>query len=219
MRLCLFICGLLLIVFSQVTALWAMSCSSTKPRVGVTLAFKRAIPAINNRVSQRRLARKSGQRGYHAQTIGLTESGLFAKVFTTFTLQSSNRSKKTCVTPESIRLEYGFGKTPVLIDRRYRPGSCEYRAVLAHEMAHIQIMNDKSRGYSSWVRRKITQKVGTVKPVLTKRPRRVQKKMAAQMKKMAASLINRISKSLAVAHQVIDTPESYRRTQSQCSNW
>ncbi len=181
--------------------------------------FTKAVPYVNNRVSQRRLARKSGRKGYHIQTIGLTESGLTLKVLSSFSVQTSNQSDQACVTMNAIQLEYGFGRTPVLIDRRYRPGSCEYAAIYNHEIEHIRIMNTKGQSYFYWLKQQVALQTRSIKPTLTKRPKGTQRWMAGQVKKIASGLIKQMNHNLSLAHAAIDTPANYKRTQAQCSGW
>jgi hypothetical protein len=200
--------------------LLALSCPSSPSKAVVTAKFLKANPYLNNRASPRRLARKSGRRGYHdGKTIGLTESGLSLKVLTSFSVETSNLSKQSCVTLQTIQLEYGFRKTSVLIDRRYRPDSCEYAAIYHHEAEHVRIMNRKGLSYYRWLKQQVANRVRSITPVLTRRPRRVQRYIAARVKKMAAILIGQMEKNLSAAHAVIDTSENYQRTQDLCSNW
>jgi hypothetical protein len=199
--------------------LWAMSCPSSPTKVEIVVQFIKAAPFVNNRASQRRLARKSVKRGFHSQTIGLTESRLTLKVLTSFTIGTSNRSRQSCVTLKTIRLNYGFGKTPVLIDRRYRPGSCEYAAIYNHEAEHVRIMNRKGWDYLPWIKQEIARKVKSIRPILTSRSRRTQRQIADQVKRAASVLTTQMNNSLAIAHAVIDTQENYRQTQSRCSHW
>ncbi len=198
----------------------ALTCPNTPPQPKISVRFIKAKPYLNNRASARHLKHKSKHRGLHGnKTIGLTESGLSLKVTTSFQVKSSNMSRNSCVTLDTIHIDYGFRKTMVLIDSRYRPGSCEYAAVYQHEAAHIRIMNTKGASYYNWLKQQIAKNVRSVRPVLTRRPRTAQRLLAAKVKRLAKALIKQMDDGLAAAHAIIDTPENYRRTQEQCSNW
>ncbi|MBF0194900.1 MAG: hypothetical protein HQL71_10085 [Magnetococcales bacterium] len=199
--------------------LWAVDCPTSLPQVEVTARFVKASPTVNNQVSQRRLSRKSGRRKDGSMTLGLTQSGLYIKVLSTFSVRSSKSSRKSCVSLQGVELEYGFKKTAVLIDKHYRPGSCEYGVIFKHEAQHVHIMNTKGKSYYRWIKHELAKRVSSIQQISSKRPRRAQKKIAAQVKKVAKGLVRQMNKSLSAAHAVIDTPENYRKTQELCSNW
>ncbi|MBF0447948.1 MAG: hypothetical protein HQL67_07095 [Magnetococcales bacterium] len=198
---------------------WAVECPSVVPAIEITAEFKKAVPMINNQISQGRLASKSGRAGFHAKTLGLTESRLTVRILTSYSIRYSPQSRYACVTLETVHIEYGFGQTPVLIDRRYRPGSCEYGVIYNHESGHVRIMNNRGNRYQSWVKRQVAQRVQTIRPVQTSRPKQAKEAMEKQIKAITERLAQQMNKSLAAAHAVIDTPENYKRTQSQCQNW
>jgi hypothetical protein len=199
--------------------LWAVSCPTSLPAVEVSAKFVKATPTVNNQASQRRLSRKSGRRKDGSMTLGLTQSGLYIKVLSTFSVRSSKRSRKSCVSLQGVKLEYGFKKTAVLIDKHYRPGSCEYGVIYKHEFQHVHIMNSKGRSYYPWIKSEMAKRVALIRQRLAKRPRRAQRKMASQVKKVAQGLVKQMNRSLSAAHGIIDTPQNYRRTQELCSNW
>ncbi|MGD9508119.1 MAG: hypothetical protein AB7X49_06155, partial [Geminicoccaceae bacterium] len=47
-----------------------------------------------------------------------------------------------CVAVAGIEAEVTDRELTVLIDRKYRPGSCEYQAILDHEQEHVRINAD-----------------------------------------------------------------------------
>ncbi|MBF0445517.1 MAG: hypothetical protein HQL68_07995 [Magnetococcales bacterium] len=215
--------GLLLIgLFSNMlwlSPLWAVSCPTSLPAVEVSVKFVKATPNVNNQATQRRLSRKSGRKKDGSMTLGLTQSGLYIKVLSTFSVRSSKGDDKSCVNLQGVQVEYGFKKTAVLIDKHYRPGSCEYDVIYKHEFQHVYIMNSKGKSYYPWIKHELAKRVAHIKQRISKRPRRTQRKMSAQVKKVAQGLVKQMNNSLSAAHGVIDTPENYRRTQELCSNW
>ncbi|MBF0382136.1 MAG: hypothetical protein HQL69_14020 [Magnetococcales bacterium] len=198
---------------------WGVTCPTSVQDVEVTAKFVKATPTINNQVSQRRLSRKMGRRKDGSMTLGLTQSGLYIKVLSTFLVRNSRATKISCVSLKEVQVEYGFKKTGILIDKHYRPGSCEYDVIYQHEAQHVNIMNTKGKSYYRWIKHEMAKRVAFIKQRKTKRARRAQRKIAAQVKKVAQGLVAQMNKSLSAAHAVIDTPENYRRTQELCSNW
>ncbi|MBF0358822.1 MAG: hypothetical protein HQL70_09460 [Magnetococcales bacterium] len=201
------------------TPLLAFSCKSSSVPVKISTRFVKAVPVIDNNASQRRLNKKHRSRRDSTQTIGMTESGLFIRVTTSFAIKSFRRSKKSCVALHGVKVEYGFGSTPVLIDKQFRPGSCEYRAIYDHEIEHVRIMNSKGRSYNEWIHKQMSYRLKSITQRLTTRPNQEQRRITGRVKKIAASLMRKLNNSLSVAHAYIDTPESYRKTQAKCSGW
>lgn len=208
----------MLLILFWTSPVWALGCPSSI-KTSISIHFTKAYPVINNQATQRRMVKSGKRKEHYSQTIGLTKSGLYFKAYSTFSIKSSNLSKQVCVALRDVKVEYGFGNTPVLIDRRYRPGSCEYAVIANHEGEHIAIMNSKGEGYKRWLTQKLNRQLRTITPVLTTRSRRTQRWMSAQVKKIAASLIKQMNESLAAAHGKIDTDENYRLSQARCSGW
>lgn len=197
----------------------AVACPSSAPTITLSAQFIPATPIVRDKNSSSGPSRSRKHIGLHNKTVGITQSELTLKIRNTFSLLSANHSPLTCVTLREVTIIYGFGKTPVLIDKKYRPGSCEYSTIHGHEMAHIQIMNRYGSRARRWLQRQMTLKLHTIKPVLTKNADLTQQQLAKRIEKMASTLVRRINKDISDAHREIDTPESYQRSQARCSHW
>ncbi|HIJ83224.1 MAG TPA: hypothetical protein HPQ00_03365 [Magnetococcales bacterium] len=119
----------------------------------------------------------------------------------------------------ALTLNYGFGETPVFIDQRYRPGGCPYREILAHENAHVAILDQEGKEIQRWLERKLTSLVTSIPPTPTRSPKTTQQQWMAKIDRETKPLLETLKKRLETAHARLDSPPSLAKTQKQCPKW
>lgn len=127
------------------------------------------------------------------------------------------RSGAECVALEGIEARLALEELAVLIDRRYPEDSCEYRAVLEHELEHVRISKDTLRAWEDQAEdalRKIADGWGGrwLEPAQADR-------FGQKVDETLSRLLRRINDDAAKQHARLDTRESYAATQRQCRNW
>src|SRR5690242_1706363 len=100
------------------------------------------MPALEERL-RREAAAMGRSTPTDAVTRGLTLNRVEASAGATLAMLEGPDG--TCVALQDIRAEVADRDVTVLIDGKYRPGSCEYRAVLEHEREHVRINADALR--------------------------------------------------------------------------
>ncbi len=110
----------------------------------------------------------------------------------------------------------------IYIARQYRPGSCEYAAVLEHELRHVQVEEAVVRRYSPIIRRHLQDtaaRIGTVRVDAAHKMEAAQKRLNQTVQEALDTVAQRLFADRARMQQAVDTPAEYRRVAKQCSNW
>ena len=169
------------------------------------------------------IERQQLKRGRHVskgkwKILGLTQTEF------KYTLKTSAKIKKItggsyCAYPASYDLEIGYTDFVVYIDRKYRPGTCEYQAILKHENSHIAIYKNYLKRYLPDIKRRVRTAALSVQPVVVSTPDQGTKFIQEQVQRQIRPLIERLNREADYSNARIDTPESYRKIQLLCENW
>ena len=124
-----------------------------------------------------------------------------------------------CAVPDRVSINLGYPQFTIYIDRRYRRGSCEYRAISEHEELHVAIYRQQLDRLISWVRGRMAREISRLAPVIAVSPRYGAEKIKRRLSLKLAPLIKRLQRATAVGNRGIDTRASYVRVQSRCRNW
>ncbi len=153
------------------------------------------------------------------QPLGLTVGSISARTRTAIRYRKQQHGGY-CVWLTSAQVSVGFEALTVYLDRAYAEGSCEYAAILAHEMTHVRLNREIVKKYLPQLRRVISSALRAKPSIrvlgvkrqardayllyLKRRLERTLRVMEAQRKRKNAR---------------IDTPESYRAIRDKCGNW
>lgn len=194
-------------------------CPTKDSSANATIVFEKAVPMYDNDASQDWIQRKSGKFHEGERSVGLTVGRLFWRTSMMFSVRLNKQSGRACVYLTDVGLAYGFGKTPVYIDRRYRPGSCQYKEVYRHENAHVAILNTVGYHFQPWLKKKLAASADEMQPVLSRDPKRAQAGLNAKISSFSQSLMRMMEKELEKYHSIIDSSHNYRRIQDICKKW
>jgi len=124
-----------------------------------------------------------------------------------------------CAYPASFDLDIRFSDFLVYIDRRYKRGSCEYKAVNRHEYTHVVLYRKQLERHLPNLRHQAQTAARRIKPIIVRTPNDGVKLIQKAMQDKMTPLIDSLSRDADTANARIDTPESYRKIQKQCRNW
>lgn len=124
-----------------------------------------------------------------------------------------------CATPETFEMNIGFSDFLVYIDRRYRRGTCEYRAIREHENTHVSLYRAYLARYLPELRRRADAAARRIKPARVASPEAGAKYIQDQMQSRIKPILDRISREANAANAKTDTPGSYRDVQLLCDGW
>ncbi len=125
-----------------------------------------------------------------------------------------------CVWLSRAEVSVGFETLTVYLDRAYQEGSCEYAAILAHEMTHVRLDREAVEKYLPQLRRAISKAVRakpSIRVLGVKRQARdayllyLRRRLEPTLRAMEAERQRENAR--------IDTPESYRAIGDKCVNW
>lgn len=155
-------------------------------------------------------------------TLGLTASEL--------TISAQPKSKveiqgnQICVTLESLAFKMGYEKEGlrVYIDKKYKPGSCEYEVIREHENYHVAVAQQAMLFFKPDIEDKIYEIVSNLSPQITTDKNEIEsivKKQYERILEQLKPLLTHINQTIAKKNAQIDTPESYEKTRALCKNW
>ena len=127
-----------------------------------------------------------------------------------------------CIQISRMKIDIGYETLDVYIDKKYKPGTCEYEVVKEHENYHVRVSQEAMSFFKPDIEDALKKAVARVKPVEVrsqKEAERVFQNQFNQVMREVQPLIDHINKKIAEKNYEIDTPESYRETTMLCKNW
>ena len=170
--------------------------------------------------SEAEIRRRAGAAGQAAPSDAITRGLTVSETATEtgYTLAKATLSDGIgCVALKGIEARVADRDVTVLVDRSYRPGSCERRAILDHEREHVRINAEALRRTGKLVEDQLEAVAD----------RWGGRWLAPDQAPRIDEAIGRaVSESTAAArgeaearHRRLDTPESYAEVQERCGNW
>lgn len=153
-------------------------------------------------------------------TLGLTVASLGVKM--SGKPRINQNSHQVCVNLKEVTFDIGYDIIDVYIDRKYKPGSCEYRVVKDHENYHVAVHREAMKFFKNDIERALRQSVKKMVPVSVTsqaEAERVINRQFEQAQKDIAPLLKHINKKIKEKNAEIDTPQSYAKATALCKNW
>jgi hypothetical protein len=124
------------------------------------------------------------------------------------------------VTALKISLGYTF---EILIDDRYKPGSCEYEAIAEHELGHVRIYREELEYYGKLIDDELLISSLNMTEVcsggLDRRALRESAKTIVKDDERVNLLLARLDASVREKNEKYDSEEEYLRVKAECQNW
>lgn len=117
------------------------------------------------------------------------------------------------MTPDAIR---------VYIPKEYPPRSCEYEALVAHEMEHARLHRRRLKEAAERVRLALARATGLAgphTPLAAETPQEAYALLQSQVEGVVLPIYDEFLKSIAAEQQALDDAEHYRRLGAACSHW
>ncbi len=164
---------------------------------------------------------KKAPRTMSPNTLGMTVSNLNVTGKSVPDLQQQSRAV-ACVQLREINLTMGYDIIDVYIDKKYKPGSCEYEVVKEHENYHVRVSQEAMQFFKPDLEKAVRAAVKRVSMQYAYSPSDVQRLVQAQFQQVMADIqptIRHINDKIAEKNYQIDTPQSYRATSKLCKHW
>ena len=151
-----------------------------------------------------------------AVTRGLTTAETEARAsytVTAITLADGTR----CLTLQSLAGEVVERSAVILIDQRYRPGTCQHDALLAHEREHAEINAAALRQTADLLEERLKRVAGRWAGHWLADPGT--HPADQEVDAAIAEVMRRAQEQAERRHRSIDSPASYAQVQARCAHW
>ncbi|MEH6474604.1 MAG: hypothetical protein V7727_02895 [Sneathiella sp.] len=127
--------------------------------------------------------------------------------------------KRTCISLRTVKFSFERVHSEIFVAKKYKPGTCAYKAVLAHEREHMAI-NAKVQGkYEAKLKQKVIVAVKKVKPYFASKPKKEPKRLIRRLNAELSSLMAQFDKERKKLNGRIDTSKSYAKVHRKCTKW
>ena len=134
----------------------------------------------------------------------------------------TNPSGGFCVYPRTLKVVIGYPRVDVYIDKKYRPGTCNYKVVKEHENYHARVQLEGLKFFSGKIKSAYKVALLKVKPVEISDPSEAMQansQIVEQIKADVQPLLEYVNKRLTEENMVIDTETSYEEESRKCPKW
>ncbi len=157
-------------------------------------------------------------------TLGLTVADLSISIAGKAQPKIERQGKQICVSLDALAFKMGYEKDglKVYIDKKYKPGSCEYEVIREHENHHVAVAQQAMLFFRPDIEAKIHEIISNLRPQIVTSEKDITKVIEKQTKQVITELeplLRHINQTIAKKQAQIDTPESYEKTQALCKNW
>ncbi len=224
MRPCLALLPLALTVLTAVSWTPAQAADCRLPGVETTtrLTEKRGSIRFSNGFSGKQLEAKRRRAGGAAAQADWHPVGLMGRDLKwefRVKVQGQRLKRGFCVGLKDAELTIGYDRIDVYVDRRYRPGTCQYDVILEHENQHVRNFRDTLASYIPDIRARLADEAAAAPPQVTGSMNSGARYFVNLLRDRLTPLIERMQRDMAAADARLDTVDSYRATQARCDGW
>lgn len=198
-------------------------CSPPKTAATASLELRLgSVQAVHNRDMAGLRKISSDSQGYVSGTwhrpIGLAASGFSLRYRPEVSYRRA-QGVGYCVFLVRARVTAGYEKFTVYINNDYPEGSCEYDAVLAHEMEHVRIDREVLQKYEAKFQKVLRRLLRNKKAIYAQRMVEARSAYYLEFERQLKPVVAKMKAERDRRHAAIDTPENYRKEQAKCDNW
>ncbi len=159
---------------------------------------------------------RSLAKGWHP--IGLTRGEI--KYTTNVAVKTYTMGKnKHCAHLASVEAKVGHDDLHIYIANRYRPGSCQYQSILAHEQMHVRAFQDAIQKHAPRMEAHLHKVVTGLPPMTAASPESAAARFRDRMQRELQPFFRDMNRDIDAANAALDSEENYRREQTQCAAW
>jgi len=179
---------------------------------------------FDHALSRPELAKLAKEHGYgHSKgsaVFGLT-AGQLKSQLSVHSLLEKRRDGVHCGWPARVIATAGYdGPIAVYVAREHPTGTCQYEAVLGHEMEHVAVFKEALRGYEKRLRKALERALAKGSfPVMGRDRDAVEAEVGKRFEAAFKRAVTEAARERDRRNARLDTPESYRRTRNLCRSW
>lgn len=194
-------------------SLFQVRCEQTIKPARATLSARQNGYTINTKYSYHDITALKGKAPANAFVAGLTHTQSQVQMSHAGTLLEDRLSGYECISPQ-IEVELSYAPVIIYIGREFKPGTCSYDEILAHEMRHLKAYLDHLPKVETVVRKALAARFDN-KPLYAK----AGQSRAALKRELETGwmpYIDREMKRVELVQAQIDTPQEYARLSRIC---
>lgn len=203
---------------------WAASCPPRPGQVAVVFNTEFAEPRYDNSLGQRQISAvvrradgyQESARGRHFA--GLTHGNYRSSIRVGVAMLEQARGG-ACVWLTEVLGTVRYEGLTVYVDRAYRPGSCPYEEILAHEREHVDIIRKVFNRYRPKLRERLEAKARSMKPFWVARGKTAARKAVERLNLALKPVLDAMNREMHRSHERIDTDANYQRISARCNSW
>jgi hypothetical protein len=124
-----------------------------------------------------------------------------------------------CVYLSEVNAEYGYRSHDVFVASEYRPGTCEYNAILDHENQHVAINRATVREAGPALRQELEQSLQTMPPKFTRDPQFGTDRALADVMLTLNKQADAVGSAQARKNAALDSKGNYDAIGELCAGW
>lgn len=169
----------------------------------------------------RRMQRQSGRAkafGTAWTPVGLTLTEVKYRMKLKIEAQPLSNSAY-CARVTAVDAELGYDDLRVYIARKFRPGSCAYDSINAHELTHVAVFRDALDRFYPRLQHRLQRAAQSLDPVRSSSPDLAADYLRQRLSAAVQPLFLEMNRDLDRANARLDTPERYAQEQALCPEW
>ena len=155
--------------------------------------------------------------GQHQKTLGVTSyRTAFSLAGRTVAMPAAHGF---CVYLSEVTAEFGYRDHDVFVASEFRPGSCEYKAILDHENQHVAINRAAIRDGGPRVRQELERLLQTAPPRFTRAPQSGTEGALSDIYARLNKTVDAIAAGQGAKNAAIDNDGNYDAIGDLCGDW
>lgn len=221
MKISLLSAGLFCMMAGTPLSAWAVGSCPTAPPPTIHIKILDPQHSLSTSKNLRQINAMANKNGLHQKgkttqgmTQSLTETSIGAKFSGT-----QAPGGPLCITLTSLQVEFGHRKLLVHLPREYARGSCQYKVILRHEMAHVNVNRGAVRKYGAILGFELKQEFNRSQTIKTTTMTRGKQVFQKRIRTIISTVMDRHEKEVNILHAKIDASGSPYLTQGKCRSW
>ena len=200
------------------------ACAPYSAPITVDFQTHQPQPTLNNALNVTALHNFMGSKGQapsggvHSEALGVTYTTPEFNIEANSRIVSRGRGP-TCVYLTKVKVEFGFRDVDVYVASEYRPGTCEYKAILDHENQHVAINTQALRTHAPRMRLALERMLGEERPTVTNDPDRVTQQILNRLTRRMDEYLKAFYAEMDSRNGALDTASNYEAIGNICRDW
>ncbi len=200
-------------------------CSASRSQVPVNLNINHGeveyLHDLKHSSFARYLRREMDMKAKLAQTVrGLTVAE--ASFGIQGNAEVTKMGNRYCMRLANVDVTFGYSRIVVLIDKKYKEKSCEYKVIKEHEDTHVYLNRQVLTEFAPRIKQKVNEVAASIPPRVEYTKVRAEKALSEMLAKVQEAVKPDMAEFRILQderNQAIDTKENYRATTNMCDRW